>query len=171
MGILSIFETKEPKKLLEKGIDYYNKGKYQKAIEFFNKAIGSEPKNPDAWYFKGNAYKMLEKSKLAQDSYEKALSISPTNLEIIKNYAMLLNSLELFKESIEILENVSEPDFKVTEILGDAYLKTGKFEEALVEFDKILEKNQNIKTYLQKKELHSLDLENLTKLLIFMKKS
>uniref|UniRef100_A9AB58 Tetratricopeptide TPR_2 repeat protein n=1 Tax=Methanococcus maripaludis (strain C6 / ATCC BAA-1332) TaxID=444158 RepID=A9AB58_METM6 len=151
MGLLSIFETKEPKKMLEKGIGYYNNGKYQKAVEFFNKTISSEPKNPDAWYFKGNAYQKLDKPKLAQDSYEKALSIRPNDPELVKNYAMLLNSLELFNESIEVLKNVYEPDSEITEILGIAYLKTGRFEEALVEFDKILEKKPKYKQVLAKK--------------------
>lgn len=113
MGLLSIFETKEPKKLFGKGMEYYNRGKYQKAIELFNKTINSEPNNPHAWYFKGHAYQMLDKPKLAQDSYEKALSISPNDLEMVKNYAMLLNSLELFNESVEVLKDVSEPDFEL----------------------------------------------------------
>ncbi|BAP61098.1 tetratricopeptide repeat protein [Methanococcus maripaludis] len=151
MGLLSIFKSKDPKKLLEIGTEYYNSGKYQKSIEYFNKTLNSEPKNPDAWYFKGNAYQMLGKSKLAQDSYEKALSIRPNDLEIIKSYTMLLNSLELFKESVEILKNVSESDDEIIEILGDAYLKTGKFNEAILQYNDILERKPRYKEIIAKK--------------------
>lgn len=47
--------------------------KYQEALVILNKAILSNPKNPDAYYYKGSVYDAQNNPKLAIESYKKSL--------------------------------------------------------------------------------------------------
>lgn len=54
------------------------------ALQFFDKNIESEPKNPKAWIKKGIALYIAGKSTEAQSNFEKAIQIEP-------NYAKVWN--------------------------------------------------------------------------------
>jgi tetratricopeptide (TPR) repeat protein len=60
-----------------KGVDLYNQGKYDEAIQAYNKAIEIDPLDEVAWSNKGNALDDLGKHDEAIEAYDKAIEINP----------------------------------------------------------------------------------------------
>lgn len=72
VGVFHIFTPK--KSYRNKGIDCFNKGEYEAAIEHFDKALGynqwfADKVDVDICYYKADAYLRLEKYQEAQDTY------------------------------------------------------------------------------------------------------
>jgi len=98
------------------------KGKEWKAISLLNNGIEIDPNYTDLWYWKGFAFYRLgfkqKKAKFykkALESYLRAETIAPNNIEIkikiISTYAALddtANMVESFKRAEEINPNHSE---------------------------------------------------------------
>ena len=95
-------------KLIEEAGDAYQAGKNKEAIELATKAAKLDPKNPAAPFVLGSAH-----------------------LELRQN-----------EEAIKAFTTVIELDAKTAATAydrrGDAYLKTGKFKEAIADFDEFL---------------------------------
>ncbi|HJW88154.1 MAG TPA: tetratricopeptide repeat protein, partial [Dehalococcoidia bacterium] len=62
----------EAKKFLEEGNRLYKEGKYQEALESFDKALAFDPRLAAAWYNRGNALAKLGEYQEAVESYDKA---------------------------------------------------------------------------------------------------
>ncbi len=56
---------------------FYDSGKFEQAIEEFNKAIDLNPKDAIAYYHHGNSYAELGKDKKALEDYSQAIHINP----------------------------------------------------------------------------------------------
>ena len=59
-------------------------GKYQEAIEHFDKAIELDPNYVDAWYNKGVVLDNLGEHEEAIECYDKALELDPNNADAWK---------------------------------------------------------------------------------------
>ncbi|WP_020594091.1 tetratricopeptide repeat protein [Kiloniella laminariae] len=62
---------------------------HEEAIEFFGKAIETNPENALAYYNRGNSYRVLGKINEALESYIIALKIAPDNADIRWNTSLL----------------------------------------------------------------------------------
>ena len=54
---------------------YYNKSNYEKALEYYNKALSHEQENVEIYYWLGKVYKADKKKKKAKEMWEKVLEI------------------------------------------------------------------------------------------------
>ena len=61
----------------EKGNKYYEKDKYEKAIEFFDKAISINSSNADIFFKRGYSKDELELYKEAENDYSRAIKLDP----------------------------------------------------------------------------------------------
>ena len=66
------------KKYYEEGMDKYQNGNYEAAIEDLKKAIVYDARNQDAYYNLGNAYRKLEKDGEAIEVYQKIIELFPS---------------------------------------------------------------------------------------------
>ena len=64
---------------VEKGAKYFDKGKYNQAIDVYKKALDIEPENVDVLIKLGLSYRHLEAYDTAIDFYDQALNIEPDN--------------------------------------------------------------------------------------------
>jgi tetratricopeptide (TPR) repeat protein len=69
--------------LNNKGLALDNLGKYEQAIECYDKALEIEPNYILAWYNKGNALGNLGKPEEAIECYDKALQIEPDYADVL----------------------------------------------------------------------------------------
>ena len=61
----------------EKGKKYYEEDNYEKAIEFFDKAISMDTSNPDIFFERGFSKEQFELYEEAEKDYSRAIELDP----------------------------------------------------------------------------------------------
>jgi len=89
-------------------VDWYDKGnalagigKYQEAIESYNKGLEINPNYAFAWTNKGNALYYLGKYQEAIQCFDKAIELDPNLVEPWNNKGLSLDALGRHNEAIE----------------------------------------------------------------------
>ena len=85
--------SEETDALNDKGLDLYNQGKYQEAIEYFYKALSIDPNYKYAFYNIGVVFSELGKYQEAIEWYDKALRIDPNFSHALGDKRIALLSL------------------------------------------------------------------------------
>lgn len=67
--------------ILKKGTMFLEDGKYEDALECFEKVLATNPNDPDIWNKKGVALRSLGRYDEAIESFNKALEITPRDLD------------------------------------------------------------------------------------------
>jgi tetratricopeptide (TPR) repeat protein len=143
---------------------YLNKGRHQKAIDLYKKALNVNPGSSQAWYKLGRTYIELKDYQKAIDCYRQVLEIDPGSIivlndlgwayEVIGDYQ---KSIEYFKRYLKFNPNDPEVYFK----LGIVYFEAknaAKAEEKLTIARKLADKQDkpqllgNIEEVLKKLE-------------------
>ena len=140
--------------LFKNGLRHLNRGNYQKALDFYNEAIGIYNKDPGAYYNRGLANQELGNHLDAVDDFKKSMTMdgkmykANTHYNIGWSYSELEDydkALIHFNKAIEI--KPKEGYFYVDK--GDTLLELGKEEEACSNYLKSLELGyEEIKDYL-----------------------
>jgi tetratricopeptide (TPR) repeat protein len=68
-------------------------GKYDDALELYDKVLGIEPKHVSALYNKANLLVKIEKYLEAISCYEKVVQIDPTNIPALYNKRIALEKV------------------------------------------------------------------------------
>jgi len=144
----------EDAEYVNKGIVQYQKGNYEEAIDFFNKALEINRKNENAWYRKGLALSDIEKYKEALKAYNEAIKINPEHGNAWHNKGIALNNLLKYKKAIRAYNKAISIN-KVTEIKkvhampwiykGFLYYDFKKYEEALKAIENAIKIYENDK--------------------------
>lgn len=75
---------------LELGIDYFRKGNLSLAKDKIDRAIEQNPRNAKAQAAAGLLYDRLNDPKKSDSHFERAVSLDPSNPDILNNYAVIL---------------------------------------------------------------------------------
>jgi len=67
----------DTQEIMRKGVSYLDDGKYEEALDCFEKILATNLENPDIWNKKGVALRSLGRYDEAIKSFNKALEISP----------------------------------------------------------------------------------------------
>ncbi|MHA1185805.1 MAG: tetratricopeptide repeat protein, partial [Candidatus Heimdallarchaeota archaeon] len=122
----TIKEIENPEELLEMGlVAGIRNGKFENAIEFFQRAIELEPNNSRAWFLLGLAHDYQDNIDQAIDCYLKAIELYPDYLEALVNLGTdytkigdLDKAVACFTEALDI-----KPDYIEAMVnLGQVYL-------------------------------------------------
>jgi superkiller protein 3 len=129
------------------GAFLFDQGKYDEAIQAFNKALEIDPKNADAWTGKGQALIKQEKYNDAIQAFDRSLEIDPKNARtwILEGTAFLFyqgkydKAVQAFDKALEIdPKNSIAWHFK-----GRTLFNQEKYSDAIQAFDKALETDPN----------------------------
>lgn len=114
------------KEWIDKGSNYFDKGKFNEAINVYKKALDLEPKNVDVLIKIGLSYRHLEEYETAIDYYDKVLEIEPDNKTALNNIGYVMevrgeieDAIEMYKKSLEIDPNYDIPLVNLTNIYFD----------------------------------------------------
>lgn len=160
----------------KKAIEYYNKGldeskkeNYEKAIEFFEKAVKEDPEFAFAWDNLGVNYRRLNNYDKAIDCYKKSLEIDPKGLMPLQNIAIVYQYKKEYNKAIEAYGKLAEIDKNNPEVyygIGNVYTTN------LQDYEKGLDnmcKAYNLYIYL--KSPYRTDAEKMIKIIyVEMKK-
>lgn len=116
---------------------YKNKQKYPEAEKYFTASIkGSNQAN----FFLNfaNFYAQTSRAQLAEDNYEKAHKLSPTNLDVLYNWSLVLNQQGKYQTAIETIKkaiNLNNKPAQFYNILGNAHKNIEQYDEAISAFN------------------------------------
>lgn len=106
--------------LLDKGIDYYQKGyeqNYKQAAGLFAQALQMDPTYSQAAFYLGLTYNALYEEDKAQEYYKKAIEIDPDYLEAHADYGGMLLDIGDVDEAIRQFNIVLQRDPQNTDAL------------------------------------------------------
>ena len=135
-------EILKEKEYVDKKIDSLEKlmnNYFDLAVEWFNKGIEKDPKNPDAYYSLGALY-----YNRGMESFKRAQKVPTTETELynklMDDYTMYLKkALKQFKKAYELAPD----DVQTMQNLSIIYYKLGMYDEHNKMKEKILEVRQN----------------------------
>ena len=144
-------KTDDVKSLTELAIQALELGKYEEALEFWQRVIEIKPDNTKALLNMGGIYLELGRYEDALRASRKAMALGSHLKEVVLNYS----SSELFigdiEKSVSSLENLvrNEPEYPpAIAMLSTAYFILGEKEKGLKYIDKIKKMGFNLSNYL-----------------------
>lgn len=116
---------KKAKEQLHKGLEYLNKGEFDKAAQHFEAAIEISPEFYQAHNNLGVASIKLDRVEDAEKHFSRAVEIEPENVVGLKNLAYIRMNLQRYQEAIDPLAKalrLDGNDAKAEMYLGEAYV-------------------------------------------------
>lgn len=80
---------------------YFEQGQTTVALDEVKQALTIDPDFPDAYNLRGLIYLRLNDMRLADESFRRALAISPKDAEVLHNYGWLLCQQGKYTESVQ----------------------------------------------------------------------
>jgi tetratricopeptide (TPR) repeat protein len=96
--------------LFNKGVALDAQGKYDEALQAFDKAIEINPQLAEAWVAKGVVLMAQGKYDEAIQAYDKAIEIDPQDVNVWNNKGVALNDLGKHNEAIQAYDKAIELD-------------------------------------------------------------
>jgi len=127
---------KEVSQYIEEGMKYGDSGKFNEAVESFNKAITLDSKNPKAYMMIGMAYLQLSQIDKAIENLRKSIELNPKNYEVYAPLSAAYQSVGKTAEAIsyyvKFIDICPDPILKAQTytLLGDLYKRNGESDKA-----------------------------------------
>ncbi|MCK4905215.1 tetratricopeptide repeat protein [bacterium] len=129
-------------KELNAGILSLKVGDCEDALEKFQKVLGVDPVNADAYYYLGTTYSQMEDFYKAVSYYQKALILNPQLTKIHFSLGVAYYQLKQYVNALESLsqaEQYSPEDAMVYYYQGSTYYSMKKYYKAVAPFRKVRE--------------------------------
>jgi len=132
-------------------IAYYNRalifdkmGRFDKAIEDYDKAIAVNPFWSAAYYNRALIFDRMGRFDKAIEDYDKAIALNPSDPNAYYNRALIFDRMGRFDKAIEdydkaIALNPSDPNAYNNR--GTVFYKMGRFDKAIEDYDKAIALN------------------------------
>lgn len=120
----SFSENKKASEFYSKGLDESKKENFEKAVEYFGKAVKEDPEFAFAWDNLGINYRRLNNYDKAIESYNKSLEIDPNGLMPLQNIAIVYQYKKEYIKAIDAYEKLAEIDKNNPEVyygIGHVY--------------------------------------------------
>ena len=120
---------------LELAVGYFEQGQTNVALDELKLALAADPVYADAYNLRGLIYMQLKDMGLAEDSFKRAMALSPRDSDILHNYAWMLCQQRRFTESEQMFNQaLANPQYggqaKTYMALGLCQLQAGRKAEA-----------------------------------------
>lgn len=125
----------------DKGVAFFNSGKYDEAVEALDASLELAPDRVAALYYRGTALAKLDRHQEALEAYDVALDLSPGDVQVLFNKGITLDELGKPKDAITAYDEVltTEPDHAdALTNKGTILAEQNKYEEALEALDAAL---------------------------------
>jgi tetratricopeptide (TPR) repeat protein len=126
--------------MAETGLQMYESGNYEGALELFNTVVDAEPDNPLAYDVRGSIYTALHDYLSALDNYSTAIELNPSFAQAYYNRGRVYSFLERYGEALSDLERSVELEpqnfgYRAKGNVGLIYHQLGEYENALEAFE------------------------------------
>jgi type IV pilus assembly protein PilF len=97
---------------LELAVGYFEQGQTNVALDELKQSLAADPNFADAFNLRGLIYMRLGDPRLAEDSFRRALAISPRDPNILHNYGWMLCQQARYPESQQALaQAIAAPQY------------------------------------------------------------
>lgn len=97
-------ETRKRARLrLELAVGYFEQGQTTVALDELKQALAADPNFADAYNLRGLVYMRLNEGQLAEESFKRALMLSPRDANVMHNYGWLLCQQGRYPQSQQVL--------------------------------------------------------------------
>lgn len=139
----------------EKGLKFMNEKKYQKALEYYQKAVKIEPEYADAINGIGAAYSWLEENEKALAYYREAYNLEKNDATILGNFISSLFDQDHNDELSDIIDKAKANILKEISpyalcIVGDYFFQKNEHEQAVKYYKKAVKDDPTNETYKQR---------------------
>ena len=86
---------------LQLAVGYFEQGKTTVALDEVKQALIIDPSSIDAYNLRGLIYMRLNDTRLAEESFRRALAISPNDANVLQNYGWMLCQQSRFDEGVQ----------------------------------------------------------------------
>jgi Flp pilus assembly protein TadD len=127
--------------LFDKAAGAIAKKKFDEAAALLKKIVEADPKDHLAWTDLGTMHYALGNTAEAERAYVRALAVRPDLLAAAVNLGRLRLAAKNYEQAVEALKPAVEKhpiSADAQQLLGEAYLMTGKHEEAAAHFAEAL---------------------------------
>ena len=159
VGEKSLSRNHEAMKYYQLGLDESKDENFEKAIEYYKKAVVFDKNFAFAYDNMGICYRRLNKYDEAIDAYEKSLKIDPNGTMPLQNIAVAYQYKKEFKKAVKAYENLAKLDKENPEVYYGIGLIYNSY---LFDYEKALDnlcKAYNI--YAKQKSPYRTDAETL----------
>ncbi len=125
-----------------RGVAWYHKGEYDRAIQDYTKAIELKPDDAEAYYNRGLAWDELGDFDRAIQDFDRAIELKPDYAEAYNNRGNAWahkgeydRAIQDFDKAIELKPDDAEAYFN----RGNAWAHKGEYDRAIQDFDKAIE--------------------------------
>ncbi len=165
----SFSENKKAIEFYSKGLDESKKENYEKAVDYFEKAVKEDPEFAFAWDNLGINYRRLNNFDKSIECYQKSLTIDPYGLMPLQNIAIVYQYKKEYSKAIEAYGRLAKIDVNNPEVfygIGNIYATN------LNDYENGLDNMCKAYTiYVQQKSPYRVDAEKIISLIyIEMKK-
>ena len=128
------------KELVNSGLDSHHKGDNLRAIWYYKNAIAHNPKLALPYIHLGRIMLILEDNRQAMDAFNKALAISPKNIEVLYYMSLCLRRMGKVDDAIRVCKHglSIEYNIKLVNSLAQSYQIQGKYDQAITLFYEVL---------------------------------
>ena len=97
---LALKENQAVQEWNDKGVDFYELGRYEKALACYDKALEIDPHLVPALYNKGLSFYELRRYEKALACYKEALDLEPNHAKVWNNKGNTLSQLKRYEEAL-----------------------------------------------------------------------
>lgn len=120
---------------LELAVGYFEQGQTTIALDELKQSIAADPSYSDAYSLRGLIYMRLNDPRFAEESFKKALSMSPKDSNVMHNLAWLLCQQSRYAEAQQVFtQALANPQYveraKTFRAQGLCQVRDGRSEEA-----------------------------------------
>ena len=150
---------------LSLGVEYMNRGEYEKSLEKLDRARAADPGYSGISNAYGLLYQAMGRNKDAEDHFKKALKLNPRDSDTMNNYGRLLCQMNRSEEAEQtFLKAADNPLYATPEVAitnaGICAYRNKRPVKAEEYFRKALDINKQIPTALLKMSQLSYDKTN-----------
>src|SRR5260370_20061281 len=128
------------------GLNYVLLNDYPDAIKWLEKAVETEPKNKEAWYFLGRAYYTKSRLPEARKAFVTVLESDPRDAKAENNLGLILESeaqpdaaMDAYRKAIQWQEQSQHPSEQPYLNLGSLLMEQSQLGEAVALLQKAVE--------------------------------
>lgn len=126
------------------GIEYFENGEYEKAMDAFNEYLVLKPNDTKTLYNRGRCYEILGKREAAIEDYYKVIDRDPNNISALISCTQALYECERYKSAVNIGSYailVGEDNYLAHYYNARANHKYGDLDQALTSYNKAIDIN------------------------------